>query len=128
MSDINKLETSTAEYYIEGDILYAVFKPDADVDLEAAKEGIDARKKLQNGKPMLVLGDTSRVWQITSEARKYSSQKEVDAMNKAMAVVTGSSFTAVTAANFYMKINKPSTPTKLFKSRQKALAWLESMK
>ena len=128
MSEIDHIETATAQYYIEDDILYVVFKEDADVDIEASKEGIIARKKLQQGKPMLVLVDTSKVWQITKESRAYSAREEVDAMNKAMAIVTKGSFVAKTAGNFFIKFNKPKTPTRLFTTTEKAVAWLNSFK
>lgn len=126
MSIIKHKETATGSYYVEDDILHVIFKQDADVDLEASKEGVVARKELQQGKPMLVLVDISKVWQITKESRAYSAQAEIDAMNKAMAIVTRGSFVAVTAANFFIKFNKPNTPTKIFKTTDKAINWLKS--
>jgi hypothetical protein len=119
------ISTSTGDYYIKDGILFIDFYEDADLNLEAAKEGIAARKELQQGEKMLILCDTSKVWQVTNESREYSAEQEADGMNRAMAIVTGSSFVAVTAANFFIKMNKPQTPTKVFKSREKALKWLK---
>lgn len=123
-----KIETTAAFYYIEDDIVYMRAKQDADITLEAAKEGIEARIKLQQGKKMLMLADTSKVWQVSSNARAYSSTPEVDKMNIAMAILAGYSLTTTIIANFFIKFNKPKTPTKIFKNEKDALDWLDTFR
>ena len=123
-----KIETTAAFYYIEDDIVYMRAKQDADITLEAAKEGIEARIKLQQGKKMLMLADTSKVWQVSSNARAYSSSPEVDKMNIAMAILAGYSLTTTIIANFFIKFNKPKTPTKIFKNEKDALDWLDTFR
>lgn len=124
MNTIEKIETDTASYYIEDDILFMRTKQDADFTLEAAIEGVDARKELQAGRKMLVVIDTSKVFQVSREAREYGAQKEVVNMSIAMAILPGTSLPATIIGNFFIKFNKPSVPTKLFKSEEKALEWL----
>ena len=46
MSVSKKIETSTATFYVENDILFMRAKEDADFTLEASIEGIEVRKKL----------------------------------------------------------------------------------
>ena len=50
MVTLNKIETETASYYIENDILFMRTKQDADITLKAAIDGVEARKKIQKGK------------------------------------------------------------------------------
>lgn len=126
METIDKIETDIASYYIENDILIMRTKQDADITLEAAKEGVEARKKLQQGRKMLALIDTSKVFQVSREVREYGATKEVVEMCSAMAVLTGTSLPATIIGNFFIKFNKPKVPTKLFRSEKKALAWLET--
>jgi len=125
---IPKTETSIAHFYIEDDILFMRSKKDADINLETTIESIEARKKLQGDKKMLMLVDTRGVWQITSESRAYSTRKEVEDLTIAMALLPGSNITTILVANFFIKFNKPSVPTKLFKSEKKAIKWLNSFK
>jgi len=125
---LNKIETSIAYFYIENDILFMRSKKDADITLEANIESVDARKKLQNGKKMLVLIDTRNVWQVTNEARAYATTKEVEDLSIAMALLPGLNITTILIASFFIKFNKPSIPTKLFKSEDKAIEWLNSFK
>ncbi|MBL4593591.1 MAG: hypothetical protein JKX68_07230, partial [Flavobacteriales bacterium] len=53
-------------------------------------------------------------------------KKEVVDMSIAMAILAGTSLPATIIGNFFIKFNKPAVPTKLFKSEEKALAWLET--
>ena len=123
----DKIETNTAIYYIQDGILIMRTKKDADMNLEAAKEGIAARKKLQGDKKALILVDNRNAWQVSNEAREYAAQKEIDSMNIAMAILADSITTRM-IGNFYINFNKPKTPTKMFKSEAKALEWLETFR
>ena len=75
---------------------------------------------------MLALIDTSKVFQVSREARDYGATKEVVGLCSAMALLTGTSLPATIIGNFFIKFNKPSVPTKLFKKERKALDWLET--
>jgi len=125
MEDANKIETSTLTLEIKGDILYMGVKDDADLDLDAIMEAVEARKKIQNGTKMLALVDNRKTWQISKEANEYSLQKEVGDLSIAMAILSGSSLPTRLIGNFFIKFNKLHCPTKMFSSEDKALAWLE---
>lgn len=128
MEQLQIIETATGQYFIEDGIVHVVFFEDADIDLEASMQGVAVRKELQQGRKMPVLVDTSKVWQVTKESRNYSAQEDVDGMNTAMGIVTGGSFVAITAANFFIKFNKPTVPTRIFKTQEKALKWLRNFR
>lgn len=124
----NFVETSTVFMEIRNNILYIIVKEDADIDLEAVKEAFEQRKKLQGNEPILVLVDNRKLWQLTKDANRYSASKEVADLSKAMAVLTDTSLATRMITNFFVRLNKEYTPTKLFKNEKKALKWLNSFK
>lgn len=124
----NKIETQTALIHIQNDILFLIYKEKADIGIEEITENLEARKKLQEHKKMLTLVDVREVWNYSDDARKIVSGDEFKKITLAMALVVGYSLPVKIVANFFMKINKPNYPTKLFKSEEKALEWLENFK
>jgi len=128
MNVSSKIETSVLSMEIKNNIIYCVLKEDADVDLEAIKEAIEARKKLQANKPMLALVDNRKMWQLTKEASDYSASREVAELSRAMAILSDRSLGKRLMVNFFMKMNKQHVPTKMFKSEAKAIKWLNTFK
>ncbi len=128
MSVSKKIETSTATFYVENDILFMRAKEDADFTLEASIEGIEVRKKLQQNKKMLVLIDTRNVFQVSKEAREYGASKEVSDLSTAMAILAGTSLATTLIGNFFINFNKPFSPTKMFKKEENAIKWLNSFR
>ncbi len=87
------------------------------VDLLSAYSQILANKKY----PLLLLvGDFATA---TKEAREFSASKAGLKYSKVEAYVFNSLPHRI-LANFYVKINKPPVPTKFFKTKQEAVAWL----
>ncbi len=126
MMQIEQIETATAKYYIENDILFLRVKKDADFTLEAAIEGVKVRKEIQKGKKFPVLLDTRQMFQVSKEANEYGASKEVSELSLAMAILTGNSMAARIIGNFFIKFNKPFIPTKLFKKEENAVKWLKN--
>lgn len=122
------LETKTATIFIEQDIVFLIYKEKADVGVDEINENIEAKIKLQKGIPMRTIVDVRRVWQYSDEARKIVSSSRFNKITTAMAVVTGHSLPIRMVGNFFMKINKPITPTKLFTSKEEGLSWLRTFK
>jgi len=120
-------ETRTAIIYIEKDIIFLTYKEKADVGVEEIEENIKVKTEMQKGKPMKTLVDVRGVWQYSDEARKIVGGEEFKKITIAMAVVTGKSLPIKMIANFFMRINKPLTPTKLFGTKEKALLWLKNI-
>jgi len=128
MNPSNKIETRTSTIHIDGGILYSTFKQESDITLEDLTENYEARVELQKKQPKLVLIDARGVWQLSNEAREFAGKDRYKGLSTAMAIVTDKSMGARIIANFYIKLNTPSYPTKLFNSKQKAMEWLESFK
>lgn len=128
MSVIEKIETSVAYLCIEGDVLYMTIKQNAEIDETAAKEIVESRIKLQQGKSILVLLDSGELHTITRGARAYFSEHDaLHNLNKAMAMVSTSLPTRL-FANFFIKFNKPFAPTKLFQVKSDGLEWLKTFR
>lgn len=121
------LETKTANIYIKDEIVHLVYKKGANVSLEAIEENLKAKIAIQKGKAMKTLVDVRAVWQYSDEAREVVSSKRFQKITIAMAVVVvGYSLAIKMIANFFMRINKPVTPTKLFKKEANAIEWLKN--
>jgi hypothetical protein len=97
-----------------------------EITVEMLKELKSCILDFGGGKKMPVFISTINFLNITSEARKYAASK------------TGQEFTLANAVlidnlgkkmmfNFFMKINKPYTPTKAFRTREDAFQWLSSL-
>jgi len=126
MAVIDKIETKTVVFFYEEGILNINFKEDADVQLENAQENLRIRKEFQQEEKVKVLSDVSLVWNVSKEARAFFASKQVTDLNIAMAMITNS-LTSKILANFFMKFNKPAAPTKMFNSKEKAIAWLATV-
>lgn len=127
MIDVEKIETETALFFYEEDVLNIIFKDGADVSLEDARANLKARKEIQKEEKVKVFSDVSNVWQVSEQARKFFASSKVTDLNIAMALLTNS-LTGKLLTNFFIKFNKPTTPTKMFNSKEKALAWLATFK
>ena len=115
-------ENDFAKYWIENDILFFEYKDNVEIDLDAAKAIVNDRIKFQDYKDFPILADFRRVKSINKEAREYlakSGSKNVTAC----AVLTDSPVNRI-MLNFYLKIDKPVTPTRMFSSNDEALEWL----
>src|SRR5690606_33910971 len=98
-------------WYDEG-ILFGEYKVET-VDLESAKLATKERVDFTAGRQIVVLVDYTTVRKTTKEARDYlgigESSDNIDAMAILIASPVGSMMT-----NFYLTINKPPFPLKVF--------------
>jgi hypothetical protein len=106
-------------------ITHAVTLPDVFETLEDAKENIATVSRINQGKPVPVLADIRAGRGIDRETREYYSSKEGLVSTRALALLVESPFTRV-MANFFIGINKPPVPTRLFTSEEEAIAWLKT--
>jgi hypothetical protein len=57
-------------------------------------------------------------------ARKYFAGEEAGQTVRALAIITGSPVSRI-LGNFYLGINRPQTPCRLFTAEDEALEWLK---
>jgi hypothetical protein len=94
--------------------------------LDDAKQNIAAIAQLAEGRRCPVIVDISKAKSVGREARRYYSGPECAETTTAVALVTGS-LVGRAVGNFFLGLNKPSFPLRLFNSEEEALAWLMSL-
>ena len=72
-----------------------------------------------------VLIDMTTVSEISKEARDYFANERTASIQRATALLIGSPVSRV-IGNFFMGLNKPVSPTRLFTDPQKAIRWLHT--
>ena len=126
-----KEETSTQKIYwdSENDIVYGVLF--ADIKTQGlAKENIDAQERIRdnlNKKKTRVLIDMTAVSEITKEAHDYFANERTASIQRATSLLISSPVSRI-IGNFFMGLNKPISPTRLFTEPQKAIKWLQTFR
>jgi len=120
-------ETSTQKLYWdeENEIVWGELSFQIQT-LEKAIENIDAQERIRDalGKEMTrVLIDMREMKSITREAREYYASQRTYSIQRATALLVKSKVTKV-MANFFMGLNKPITPTRMFIEPEDAIQWL----
>ncbi len=95
-------------------------------DEEQARLNIEATRRLNKTRGIdrvRTLVDIRRIRAVTREARALYASEESAQTLSVVALVIGSSTSRV-LANFFMALNKPKTPTRVFTDTEAAVAWL----
>jgi hypothetical protein len=121
---LQRVENAFAEFWLDHDVLFFIYKKGVVLDLEAARLIVADRLSLQQGKVYPVLCDPSGIKDSSKAARDYLA-REGSQLVKAVALLVETPLAGM-ILNFYLAINKPLVPTQVFKSKEKALLFLES--
>ena len=109
-------------------ILFAQYKPNIPlIDMTMARKLVRDRLELIDGTPYPICGDISNMSKVADDARVFLGQPEAIVGITALAIIQKSTIQNL-LANFYLKVNKPEIPTRLFSSKEKATLWLEPYK
>ena len=122
----NYFENDFAEFWVENDILFFIYKPGVKVYLNVAEQVVKDRVQLQNETAYPVFCDMRGVKDSDKPARDYLA-KEGSTLVTAVAVLIDSPVTKI-MLNFYLNINRPQTPTRMFTDQSLALEFLEVYK
>jgi len=117
-------ENRNARFWIEKGILFFEYKPNTAIDLEVAIRVVADRIAFQNERQLPVFCDTRGIVSIDKAARDYLA-KSGSLLAKAVALI-GSENVSMTMSTFYLEINKPSVPTRIFTVEQEAMDYLKS--
>lgn len=109
---------------LEHGIIRLVLKPNFIIDPNDLKEMHQAHLKLSGNKPFGILLITTEFAMPSPESRALLASKEFTNTHKVSAYVT-KSVSAKVIGNFFIRFNKPVTPTKLFTKENQALIWLK---
>lgn len=120
-------DTGKATVYLEGEwLIRTVYKPGVTIELEDAETEIGIYRGLTETRTLAIVIDLRAMKTATSDARaRYASDEDADLVC-ATALLTGSAVSRV-IGNFYLTLNKPASPTKLFTNEALAIEWLREM-
>jgi len=121
-----QLDLRTGRVWLDDDgIVHADIKAHAELGLDDAHEWMRQIGIASTGKPRPVLVDYGRLKSISRDARRYFASPAVEPAPTATALVITSPIGRA-IGNFFMGLNKPDTPTKLFTDQATATDWLRS--
>jgi hypothetical protein len=122
-------ETSTAKmtWDSENEIVWTEVFADM-TSVEQAMEGMDAQERLRdrlNKEMTRVVVDFRGLTEMSKEVRDYFGNERTAAIQRASALLVGSPVSRV-IGNFFMGLNKPLTPTRMFTDPREAIRWLHT--
>jgi hypothetical protein len=119
----NKIhENEFAKVWIDDGVMNCTFKTDT-LTLEIAKECIQLRIEAAQGESYLTLIDAKNLKAVDKAARDYLGSDEGTKLIKASALLTESTVGKF-MVNFFLQVNKPKIPTRLFNDKEDAIKWL----
>jgi len=72
-----------------------------------------------------IIADLRHNISSTSEARKFGAKNSFSKNHLAYALLADT-MAVIILANFFIRVNKPNIPTRLFKKEEDAIQWLQS--
>lgn len=108
-------------------ILYVKYKPGNDeLDLKYAKEQVKSVREISEGKPHhLILDFSNTEVEFSPEAREYFAENTAHNEVRLSQIIITKTLAHKLVANFYMRFNKPKSPTVIVNSMDEALRWIE---
>lgn len=125
--EIPKYANDLKGYYTwmgEDGIARTSVKPNIDIVLEHAVENSAAVTSFFKEKKFPILIDARNIKSMSYEARHHFSAHGRETKTNAFGIIIGSPISRV-LGNFYLGINKPAVPTKLFDNEHDATEWLK---
>ncbi|WP_242917970.1 DUF7793 family protein [Pontibacter liquoris] len=119
-------ETPYVEMFLQNGILHFYYKKIETMDLTIAEACVRDRLEFTEHKAYPCLVDVIELKNFSKEARDYFA-KEGNEGIIANAILSGSTVTKM-MANFYISVNKPTNPTRMFTDKSSALKWLAQFK
>ena len=123
---MKKIELNKAICSISDDYIITIVIPkNIEIEVDDVLAIRNANEKLSNGKNYVVLVLVGEFSTISKEAREATATSDFGETRKAMAFII-SSLPQRIVGNFFINMNNPPTPTKIFNSKEEALAWLKN--
>lgn len=119
-------KTRTCEIFVdEFGILHVKILKGVIIDKEDAADNFLAVRNLTQNKPILKLVDARAKFTINKDARSFVAKENDPKRHIARAVVVGS-FVSKYLNQFFLSLQNPSFPVKIFTSEKEAMEWLKS--
>jgi len=110
--------------YREDHILHTACKPGSELNLEDGIECTKISLEMIDHQPVPLLCDLSNVIDMTQECRKHFAGPVHAKSFTKCALIVSSPISRI-IGNFFLGLNKPLKPTRLFKSPNEGLKWLK---
>ena len=121
----NTVVTQSAKYWLgEDGIIRGVITSTDEHTLPFAMENSEAVKKIADKVKRPLFSDIRKCKSITHEARTHYAREEAGKDLSACALLIGSPIGRI-IGNFFLRINKPIYPTRLYTSEHGAIEWLK---
>ncbi len=105
-------------------ILYTDCFPNTVMTLADGKESTRISGEMVNYQPLPLLCDLTNVVKMTQECRRhFSGEEHAKTFSKCALIVTSPISKII--GNFFLGLNKPIKPTRLFTSKEEGLKWLK---
>ncbi len=119
-----EFETDYITFSVKNKILIAAYKQGLHINLTMAKEIVQARIDYTNGTKMPSLILSQGVISMDKPTREYLSSEAATQGLLASAIIVTSPFSSF-LGNFFLFVNKPKIPVRIFSSMPIAERWLE---
>ena len=124
--EVKTRETAYYKMFIKDGILHYYYKEIENMNLELAKTCVHDRLEFTEHKSYPCLVDFILLKNSTKEARDYFANEGNEGLKATALLVKSTAFKMM--ANFYIMVNKPLNPTRMFTDKNAALEWLEQFK
>jgi hypothetical protein len=121
-----ELSTFLTSFNSEG-IAISRVKKGAVIGVAEAKENTQAIISFNGGAPCPLLVDARQINSISKEARDHFSMRDRKGYVNSIAILISSPVSRI-IGNFFMGLNKPTVPTRLFTDEGAAMSWLRTFK
>ena len=122
-----QIETPTASLILEDDVLFVKMNAGIEFDETALVELFNASNQLAEFKKRHVIVDTRKSFNSSPGVRNlYATDKFIKYRYSDAFIVNSLSMRLL--VNFYISVNKPKIPTKIFNDEVKAFEWINSIK
>lgn len=128
VTNSNYIKLKHAEITLYQENIYMLtFEDDYEVELEDAIEIDKTFIKITNNTKFSVIVDArDKFSSITNDARNFfANDPEIIPIREKIAIVVNNMPTKI-LANFFMRFNRPQTPTKVFNNLEEAVKWLSN--
>jgi hypothetical protein len=125
-SDIKSKDTQYVSMFIKDGILYFSYKLINTMDLAIAQTCVRDRLEFTGGQSFPCLVDVLMLKNSTKEARDFLANEGTEGISANAILVESTGFKMM--ANFYIMVNKPKSPTRMFTDQESALEWLSQFK
>jgi hypothetical protein len=125
---LNTIDLGKVSVSITSDNLFVIeIEKDTEVNLFITKEIIKATKTLGRGLkiPAIIIANDFSL--PTKETREFLANAEASPQVSAEAYILKSTAQSI-IGNFYLNVNKPERPTRMFTKINEALKWLDQFK